>query len=79
MARTESATTTPIRDFMEARGVRSSRDCVAAVLRNGGAMTMPGSIIQVLIDFIASRNAELATTPTEWAMSHGELAAAGII
>ncbi len=55
-----------------------SRDNVEAVLREG-AMTLPSSIILILIDAIESRNAALDLVPRDWAMSHGELAAEGII
>lgn len=63
---------------LEARGMRMARDQMAAVLLEG-AMTLPGSIILILIDSIASRDAALKRVPADWPMSHGELAAAGII
>ena len=63
---------------LEARGVRISRDEIASALRDG-AMTLPGSIILMLIDSIQSRSAALKLVPIDWPMSHGELAAAGII
>jgi hypothetical protein len=67
-----------IANRLEARGIRMSRDKVAAVLRDG-AMTLTGSIILILIDSIESSNAALKLVPLDWPMSHGELAAAGII
>ncbi len=67
-----------ISDRLEARGVRMARDKVEAVLREG-AMTLSGSIILILIEAIESRDAALSLVPLDWAMSHGELAAAGII
>lgn len=63
---------------LETRGVRISSDKVASVLRDG-AMTLPGSIILILIDSLASSHAALQHVPLDWPMSHGELAAAGII
>ena len=67
-----------ISNRLEARGMRMERDQVATVLLEG-VMTLPGSIILILIDFIASRDAALKLVPSDWPMSHGELAAAGII
>ncbi len=66
-----------ISDRLEARGIRMARDEVVAVLREG-AMTLPGSIVLILIDCVESHNAVLKLVPLDWPMSHGELAAAGI-
>ena len=63
---------------LEARGVRINSDKVASVLRDG-VMTLPGSIILILIDSLASSHAALQLVPLDWPMSYGELAAAGII
>lgn len=63
---------------LEARGMRMARDKAAAVLREG-VMTLPGSIILILIGSIESRDAALKLVPFDWTFSHGELATAGII
>jgi hypothetical protein len=67
-----------ISNRLEARGLRMARDQMVAVLREC-AMTLPGSIVLLLIDSIESRDAALKLVPADWPMSHGELAAAGII
>lgn len=53
-------------------------DELTSALRDG-AMTLPGSIIFMLVDSIESSSAALKLVPVDWPMSHGELAAAGII
>ena len=58
--------------------MRMARDKAAAVLREG-AMTLPGSIIRILIDSIESCDAALKLAPLDWTISHGELATAGIV
>ena len=67
-----------INDHLEARGMRMERDRISMVLREG-AMTLPGSIVVILLNSIAAKNAALSRVPPDWAMSHAELAAAGII
>jgi hypothetical protein len=67
-----------ISDKLEARGVRMARDEVVTVLRDS-AFTLPGSIIVLLMDYVQKQNEILKLVPANWLMSHGELAAAGII
>jgi hypothetical protein len=67
-----------ISDKLEARGVRMARDGVVTVLRDS-AFTLPGSIIVLLMDYVQKQNEILKLVPANWLMSHGELAAAGII
>lgn len=64
--------------ILEARGVRIKMDELTSALRDG-AMTLPGSIIFMLVDSIESSSAALQLVPIDWPMSHGELAAAGIV
>lgn len=58
--------------------MRMARDKAAAVLRDG-VMTLPGSIILILIDSIESCDAALKLVPLDWTFSDRELATAGII
>lgn len=70
--------TPQITNRCEARGLRLSRDDAVVALRNG-AMTLPGSIVLYLTNYIDSCNTALKRVPSDWPMSHGELASADII
>lgn len=67
-----------IENIEEAKGFRMARDKLFHVMREG-AMTLPGSIILSLIDLAQSYDESLAKVPSDWPMTHRELAAAGII
>jgi hypothetical protein len=67
-----------IEDRLTARGFRMARDKILHVAREG-AMTLPSSIILILIDLLESYELALSQVPPDWLMSHAELAEAGII
>lgn len=67
-----------IEDRLTARGFRMARDKMLHVAREG-AMTLPSSIILILIDLLESYELALSQVPPDWLMSHAELAEAGII
>lgn len=67
-----------IEDRLTARGFRTARDKMLHVVREG-AMTLPSSIILILIDLLESYDLALGKVPSDWLMSHAELAEAGVI
>lgn len=67
-----------IEDRLTARGFRMDRDNMLHAVREG-AMTLPSSIILILIDLLESYELALSQVPPDWLMSHAELAEAGVI
>ena len=67
-----------LEDRLTARGFRMAREKMLHVMREG-AMTLPSSIILILIDLLESYDLALGKVPPDWLMSHAELAEAGII
>ncbi len=68
-----------IEDWMQARGIRLAKDDCAAVLRDGGAMSLPGWVILMLMRKIEAYEEALSRVPADWAMSHAELCSIGIV